>query len=71
MMTFAGAAFYIMFWLRGGDGLTPSLLWGLPFLLSCIMADAGAAAGMAGIEALTKAGTDAIIKARLSWRNRQ
>ena len=76
MMTVAGAAF-LMFalvqWFFGGisiHGAFP-LFWGVPFMVSCILADIGAAAGMASIEKITEAGEAAIIKARMSWRDRQ
>ena len=39
-------------------------------MASCILADVGAAAGMAGIEKITEAGEAAIIKTRMSWRDR-
>jgi hypothetical protein len=75
MMTIAGAAF-LMFalvqWFFGGisaHGAFP-LFWGVPFMASCILADVGAAAGMAGIEKITEAGESAITEARMSWRNR-
>ena len=75
MMTGLGAIF-LMFalvqWFFGGisaHGAFP-LFWGVPFMVSCILADVGAAAGMAGIEKITEAGEAAITKARMSWRNR-
>ncbi len=76
MMTAAGAAF-LMFalvqWFFGGisaHGVFP-LFWGVPFMAACILADVGAAAGMAGIEKITEAGEEAITKARMSWRDRR
>jgi hypothetical protein len=39
-------------------------------MVSCILADIGAAAGMAGIEKITKAGETVITEARMSWRSR-
>jgi hypothetical protein len=45
------------------------LLWGVPLIISCILADLGAAAVMAGIEKITKAGEKVITKARINWRN--
>ena len=75
MMTGLGAIF-LMFalvqWFFGGisaHGAFP-LFWGVPFMASCILADVGAAAGMAGIEKITEAGESAITEARMSWRNR-
>ena len=76
MMTAAGAVFLVFsllkWWIDGinADGAFP-LFFGLPFLVSCILADVGAAAGMAGIEKITETGEAAIIKARMSWRDRQ
>ena len=75
MMTAAGAVFLVFsllkWWIGGinADGAFP-LFFGLPFLVSCILADVGAAAGMAGIEKITEAGEAAITKARMSWRYR-
>ena len=75
MMTAAGAVFLVFsllkWWIGGinADGAFP-LFFGPPFLVSCILADVGAAAGMAGIEKITEAGEAAITKARMSWRNR-
>ena len=75
MMTGLGAVF-LMFalvqWFFGGisaSGAFP-LFWAVPFMASCILADVGAAAGMAGIEKITEAGEAAIIKTRMSWRDR-
>ncbi len=76
MMTAAGAIFLVFSLLKwwigeiNADGAFP-LFFGLPFLVSCILADVGAAAGMAGIEKITEAGEAAIIKARMSWQDRQ
>ena len=75
MMTAAGAVFLVFsllkWWIGGinADGAFP-LFFGLPFLVSCILADVGAAAGMAGIEKITKAGETVITEARMSWRSR-
>ena len=75
MMTAAGAVFLVFsllkWWIGGinADGAFP-LFFGLPFLMSCILADVGAAAGMAGIEKITKAGETVITEARMSWRSR-
>ena len=74
-MTAAGATFLVFAlvqWFFGGistHGAFP-LFWAVPFMASCILADVGAAAGMAGIEKITEAGETAITKARMSWRNR-
>ena len=76
MMTAAGAVFLVFsllkWWIGGinADGAIP-LFFGLPFLVSCILADVGAAAGMAGIEKITEAGEAAITNARISWRDRR
>lgn len=76
MMTAAGAVFLVFsllkWWIGGinADGAFP-LFFGLPFLVSCILADVGAAAGMAGIEKITEAGEAAITNARISWRDRR
>lgn len=75
MMTAAGAVFLVFsllkWWIGGinADGAFP-LFFGLPFLVSCVLADAGAAAGAYGIQRITEAGESAIIKARMSWRYR-
>ena len=75
MMTGLGAVFLVFAlvqWFFGGlsaHGAFP-LFWGVPFMASCILADVGAAAGMAGIEKITEAGESAITEARMSWRNR-
>ena len=75
MMTAAGAVFLVFsllkWWIGGinADGAFP-LFFGLPFLVSCILADVGAAPGMAGIEKITKAGETVITEARMSWRSR-
>lgn len=76
MMTAAGAIFLVFSLLKWWIGEINAdgaflLFFGLPFLVSCILADVGAAAGMAGIEKITKAGEAAIIKARMSWQDRQ
>ena len=56
-----------------GDGHSADhfFFFGMPFFASCIVADAGMAAGFAGISRMTEAGEDAIVKARLHWRNSQ
>ena len=75
MMTGLGAVFLVFAlvqWFFGGisaSGAFP-LFWAVPFMASCILADVGAAAGMAGIEKITKAGETVITEARMSWRSR-
>ena len=75
MMTATGAVFMVFalvkWWIGGiiADGAIP-LLWLVPFMVSCILADVGAAAGMAGIEKITEAGEAVITKTRISWRDR-
>lgn len=75
MMTAAGAIFtmfvLVKSWIGGinADGAI-DILWCVPLMVSCILADVGAAAGMAGIEKITEAGEAAIIKTRMSWRDR-
>ena len=75
MMTAAGAIFtmfvLVKSWIGGinADGAI-DILWCVHLMVSCILADVGAAAGMAGIEKITEAGEAAIIKTRMSWRDR-
>ncbi|MFZ2391185.1 hypothetical protein [Rhodoferax sp.] len=76
MMTAAGAVFMVFalvkWWVGGinAEGAIP-LLWCVPLMVSCLLADVGAAAGMAGIEKITEAGESAITKVRMSWRDRR
>ena len=72
MMTATGAILFFLslvkLWVVGSNG--NELFFSLPFLVSCVLADAGAAAGAYGIQRITEAGESAIIKARMSWRYR-
>ncbi|MCP1680693.1 hypothetical protein [Kerstersia gyiorum] len=72
MMTVAGAVFFffslVKWWVAGDSG--DALFLSLPFLGACVVADAGAAAGAYGLQRITEAGEEAIIKARMSWRDR-
>lgn len=59
-----------IFGIGGGRNADHFFFFGVPFFTSCIVADAGMAAGFAGISKMTEAGEEAIIEARMAWRNR-
>lgn len=62
IITFIAA---VMFYISGSSNINP--LWGLPFIVSCYLADMGAAAGMKGIESVE----DKIIAARIKRSNKK
>ena len=76
-MSIIGAIFLLFTlveWIFGGGGAHNGdmfFFFGVPFFVSCLISDAGMAAGMTGIAKMTDAGENAIIEARIIWRNRR